>query len=228
MSDFSTTDNKRCSKCGEWKPRSNFAIDKRKPDGLRCSCKECNRDYQRQYHVLHQDQKRENARRWREENPYRRRKHTREYYREHQNQRREYHHLWSANNPDKAREHGRRRRARLADLPFDFTAVDKARAFDYWHGCCAVCGRPLRDLFGEHQPTLDHWITLSDPRPDNPGTVPTNMIPLCGGINGCNETKGTQDPLEWLIETYGSQKAKRIAARIETFFDWIKESRQLS
>lgn len=32
---------KRCSKCGEHKPESDFYKDKRTPDGLKCQCKKC-------------------------------------------------------------------------------------------------------------------------------------------------------------------------------------------
>ena len=36
---------KKCSKCGEWKPISEFYKDKRSNDGLQSKCKKCRKDY---------------------------------------------------------------------------------------------------------------------------------------------------------------------------------------
>jgi 5-methylcytosine-specific restriction endonuclease McrA len=90
----------------------------------------------------------------------------------------------------------------------------------YWHDCCAVCGRSLQDLFGEVKQHNDHWIPVSDPRPGNPGTVATNIVPLC---NRCNSTKSSKDPRQWLIERFGGRKAKVIITRIEAYFDWLRQ-----
>jgi|SRR5829696_2929876 len=38
---------KRCSKCGEWKPKDAFSVDKSKKEGLRSNCKECSNQKQR-------------------------------------------------------------------------------------------------------------------------------------------------------------------------------------
>jgi 5-methylcytosine-specific restriction endonuclease McrA len=105
-------------------------------------------------------------------------------------------------------------------LPYSFSFDDEARALDYFHGYCAVCGKPLRDLFGEIEPHLDHWIALSDPRLDNPGTVPTNMVPLC---NKCNLSKHNADPVKWLNGKFGPRKAKQIQQRVEAYFQWVRE-----
>lgn len=69
-----------------------------------------------------------------------------------------------------------RRRARLRSLPDNFTAIDEQRMMDYWDYKCCVCSRPP-GLW--HIIAVDHWIPLTDPRPDNPGTVPWNMLPMC-------------------------------------------------
>lgn len=116
-----------------------------------------------------------------------------------------------------------RRRARNLNLPDTLTAAQWERAIEYFNGCCAVCGRQLRDLFSTHTVAADHWIPLTDPRPDNPGTVASNIIPLCHGEDGCNNSKGNKDPLEWLTERYGKRKAKTILARIEAYFRWVRE-----
>jgi hypothetical protein len=66
-------------------------------------------------------------------------------------------------------------------------------------------------------------IPLTDPRPDNPGTVPTNIVPLCHGVDGCNLSKSNGDPIEWLTSRYVPRKAKQILARIQAYFDSLKE-----
>ncbi len=132
---------------------------------------------------------------------------------------------WKQRHPHKVAEMKRRRRSLKSFLPHDFTPEDEARALNFWNGYCAVCGRPLNDLFGEHQQAMDHWIALSDPRPGNPGSVVTNMLPLCHGINGCNNKKGSLDPIEWLEREFGKHKSREILGRIEAYFEWAAEQK---
>jgi hypothetical protein len=113
-----------------------------------------------------------------------------------------------------------KRRAFERHLPSAFTPHDWERCLSYWNNSCAVCGRP-RGLW--HTIAADHWIALSDPRPNNPGTVPTNIIPLCHGIDGCNNSKHDNDATEWLTRKYGRRKAKKILERIQKYFDSLKE-----
>jgi hypothetical protein len=123
---------------------------------------------------------------------------------------------------EKTRLYNETRKNRIDSLPSDFTQDDRSFAFEYFSGRCAVCEKPLQDLFGETSPSTDHWVPVCDPRPDNPGTVPTNIIPLCHGAGGCNNKKGSRDPVEWLNDEFGARKAKEILERIETFFDSLK------
>lgn len=141
---------------------------------------------------------------------------------------------WQSENPEKRRNInaryvesgkqaivGRRRRARVRNLPYAFTIVHWQRALDYFNGCCAVCGRPLRDLFGSHTAATDHWIPLASP--DCPGTIPTNIVPLCHGVGGCNTRKQDKDAYKWLIEVFGKRRAREILNRVESYFAWIRE-----
>lgn len=128
--------------------------------------------------------------------------------------------IWALNNPEKVRAKKLRYRARKKGLPNNYTSTDWQRALDYFAYHCAVCGNPLNGLF--HTAAADHWIPLSDARPDNPGTVPWNIIPLCHGDRGCNNSKGSGDPLDWLTRTFGKRRAKKILARIEIYFKWVR------
>ena len=107
-----------------------------------------------------------------------------------------------------------RRRARKKNLPDTFTLTDRQFMLSYWHHACAVCGNQeglwwtLAD---------DHWIPLSDPQ--CPGTVPENIVPLCHGTNGCNNSKNdTRNPQAWLESRYGRAKARRIMKTIAAYF----------
>ena len=107
-----------------------------------------------------------------------------------------------------------RRHARMHSLPDILTTEQWQACLEYWNYCCAVCGKQLRDLFGEVKSHADHWIPLS--LPDCPGTIATNMICLC---NKCNLSKRDMMPLEWLIRRYDKQKANQIMKRVESYFE---------
>lgn len=110
-----------------------------------------------------------------------------------------------------------KRQARKRDLPNTLTTEQWQFAVEYFNGCCAVCGRPLKDLFSTHTTSMDHWIPLSSP--DCPGTTANNCIPLCHGEGGCNGSKNNRPPMEWLVKKYGKRKARMIMKRIQEYFD---------
>jgi len=117
--------------------------------------------------------------------------------------------------------HKQRRRSIKRGLPTKFTVLDWQRAIEYFNGCCAVCGRPLRDLLGSHTESMDHWIPLSSP--DCPGTIPANIVPLCHGLGGCNNSKGAKVASVWLTERFGKRGAREVLRRIEAYFEWVKQ-----
>lgn len=106
---------------------------------------------------------------------------------------------------------------RKRELPNVFTAQDWQQALEYWDYKCAVCERP-RGLW--HTLAQDHWIPLTSP--DCPGTDPTNILPLCHGTNGCNNSKGKQMPDLWLEKKLGRRRAVQKMVEIEQYFDWVR------
>jgi hypothetical protein len=112
-----------------------------------------------------------------------------------------------------------RRAARKRGLPDTLRGQDWNRALMYFNHTCAVCSKPIRGLF--HTVAADHWIPITSPV--CPGTVATNIVPLCQGQDGCNNSKSNRDPREWLIGKYGSPKGKQILKRIEDYFEWVRE-----
>ena len=111
----------------------------------------------------------------------------------------------------------RLRSQRLKNVPNTITGEQWEFALNYFHGCCAVCGRQLRDLLGTHTVAVDHWHPLVK----GGGTVATNLIPLCHGVSGCNNKKHDRLNDEWLIAEFGKRKDKKILKRIQDYFDTV-------
>lgn len=188
--------------------------------GLEARCKECIRANQTAYNAAHRENRHTYNVEHRAEiaayNAQNREK-RRIYNNEHREERRAYVRSPQGKVVFAAARH--RRRARKHNLSDTFTSADWQRALDYFGGCCAVCGRPV-GLW--HTIAADHWIPLSSP--DCPGTVPTNIIPLCHGVSGCNNSKLNAEPTDWLVRKFGKRKAKKIMAHIETYFGSISSS----
>ncbi len=107
---------------------------------------------------------------------------------------------------------------RKRSLPHTFSQEDWERALEYWGYRCAVCGRP-RGLW--HTLAADHWLPLT--HPDCPGTVPTNIVPLCHGEGGCNNSKGKKMPDVWLEERLGKKQGFQKGVEIDAYFLWLKD-----
>jgi len=238
----SDPDWKRCSECKQYFPRTTeyFHKCKYRVDGLNNWCKACRHkhqlsiraakhDYDQIYVALNYEKITERNHNYRLSNADEIKRRKREAYQRNRikvlAKQREYN-----SRPDKRDQRNRtanlawhRRRARLLSLPVTFTAQDWQRALDYFGGCCAICGSPP-GLW--HVIAKEHWISLNDPREDNPGTVPTNILPMCHsrkhGEGGCNNLKGDADPVEWLIQRLGRGKAAKKLKEIEAYFEWVK------
>lgn len=157
--------------------------------------------------------------RFKSAHPERLAKWTRDYDLSHPEQAKERQRNYTKRHPERAVIKVQRRRTNKKGLPNAFTANDWSRALDYFHHTCAVCGRPAGFW---HKIVQDHWVALTDPRPDNPGTVPWNIVPLCHGDDGCNNSKRNRNAEEWLRSRYSAKEADAILARIAAYFDWIR------
>lgn len=175
---------------------------------------------QKHYHENKQEYI-ERAKQWGIKNPENKRESARKYTNRNRQKIRKYYKLWQSNNREIGRIKSSRYRGRKRNLLDTFTADDWRFALEYFNGCCAVCGRQLNDLFGERTAAMDHWIPLSSP--DCPGTIPTNIVPLCHGVDGCNNSKHDKGPTEWLEWKFGKRKARKVLKRIERYFTVISE-----
>lgn len=232
---------KMCSRCeGVYLATpENFSRTKRLKDGFDPWCKACAKKYNHQwrdahptydceydkthkeqrlayektYRITHREQQ---TLRWRARhhaNKLARNAYSRQYNKINRDRLREYERQYRLQNPDKLKTKSHRRNTIKKALPVSFTAMDWRFALEYFGGRCAVCGRQ-QGLW--HTLAMDHWIPLSSL--DCPGTIPTNIVPLCHGQDGCNNSKNNHDPREWVINTFGARRGKQILARIEAYF----------
>jgi len=225
---------KRCSNCGgDYLPTTRHFFRRRDSvDGLRGECRTChnaatnkwNREHpasgKARAHKHYERTKIEynaRSRKWAKDHPAAIKATNRKWYRKHADYKRAKRREWTHNNPKKSRMHGHRWRTRQRQLDWTFDAQDWQRAIDYFGGRCAVCGRPP-GLW--HTLAMDHWIPLSSS--DCPGTIRTNILPLCHGIDGCNNSKKDRDPVAWLFDEFGPRKAKTILKRIDDYFAWVR------
>lgn len=116
----------------------------------------------------------------------------------------------------KSATYGNTRRTRKEALPSGLTQSEWQRCLEYWSYRCAVCERPV-GLW--HTLAMDHWIPIANP--NCPGTILGNVIPLCHGVDGCNNSKSDALPQEWLMRKLGKRKAAKKLAEIEAYFEFI-------
>lgn len=174
-----------------------------------------NADYFRQWYIDHAEQQKAQGIAWREKHPERVKERGREYRAKHPQRVR----IWCNENPEKIRLISSLRRARKHSLPNTLTIEQWQQILDHFNGCCAVCGRPQGFW---HIIAMDHWIPLKANVPNNPGTVAWNVIPLCHGVDGCNNEKHAHMPLSWLIKKLGNKLGKIKYDEISEYQDRLK------
>src|SRR5262245_1377396 len=106
-----------------------------------------------------------------------------------------------------------KRRARKRGLPDTFSNKEQEFMYQYWDFACAVCGNQQGLLWCLAE---DHWIPLASPL--CPGTVATNMIPLCDGPGACNTTKRDTDAHIWLLRRFSPKQTAKIEKAIAAYF----------
>lgn len=222
-----------CRKCGIEKPSTPeyFVRNKAKRGGLETVCHECNRARVSQWQKDNPDKVQARNGRYAERHPEkikeirqisnsknRNRKHKPKTSLQSKTSWAKY----VKNHPERIktikRVNQQKRESLKNNLPSTFTVADWQRCLEYWENRCAICGRP-QGLW--HILAMDHWIPLS--AIDCPGTVAVNMIPLCHGEGGCNNSKSNKTPIEWLTTRYGNRKAKTLLQRIADYFNSLTE-----
>jgi len=172
-----------------------------------------------QYYLEHGEEVKARVSQYRKDHPEKIKADMARWYAEHPEQAKANRIRWKAEHPAEARANNMRYEARKRGLPATFDIEARAFMLSYWGYACAVCGRQ-EGLFGW---TLadDHTIPLS--APDCPGTVATNMLPLCHGKGGCNNSKSTKNLQVWLISRFGKRKAAVITRKITDYFAKVSQ-----
>lgn len=213
---------RRCTICWQWKEATaeNFYKSTASPDGLQSRCIVCFRSYARGYYDRYQKGMRKHRS---PEQIAKNREAALRFYYNHRDRLNAARRLPSTPNrriyPDvKSRKtvNRQKRRATKRLLPKTFSQRDWDTALVYFEGRCAVCNHP-QGLW--HTIAQDHWIPVSL----GGGYTADNIIPLCHGKGGCNNSKGKKHPETWLTERYGTRKAKQILKRIDDYFEWVKQ-----
>lgn len=239
---------RRCKTCGEPFPLTTEYFELTGKGYFRRCCKTCYSAQKKLKYASNPEPAKARARQWSANNPERKKQLDKEYAANNPKRMAEIKRRWVENNPEKKLEVSRayrkrnpgqntptatkwrnanpdstraiklRRRAKERGLPDGFTAGDWQYALVYFEGRCAVCSRPP-GLW--HTLAADHWIPIT--APDCPGTVPQNIVPLCHGMEGCNNSKSNRDPSEWLTSRVGSSKAQNILERIAQYFKTVRK-----
>ncbi len=172
-------------------------------------------DERQAYREKNKAKRSQQAKEWAENNQ----DHVLEYRREHRQETKLRVQKWAKDFPERNAAREQRRRARKNNLPDTWTPTELEFMLRYWHDSCAVCGN-TRGFFW----TLahDHWIPIASP--DCPGTVATNMLPLCHGEGGCNNSKNKTEPHAWLIRRFDAKKVVKIEKAIAAYFHLVSET----
>jgi hypothetical protein len=200
-----TTQTKICSLCKESKPLEDFGKNHTLKDGKNSSCKTCVKLKNQKNYVKFKDRYAPVYAAYRANN----REKSSHYGKAYRRQKR---HKTPTGERSRILTKLRYRARKLA-LPDTWTLEQLDFMLNYWHHACAVCGNP-KGLFW----TLahDHWVPLNSP--DCPGTIATNMIPLCHGDGGCNNSKQDAEHFPWLVRRLGAKKAAKIEKDIAAYF----------
>ena len=177
--------SKRCKACGESKPCTEFYRNSTISDGYDGTCKECKKEYQRE---------------WRATNRVRHQDYSRKYHHEHREERLEYYSRWVAENAERKalgtkrwrEQHpsrmlamrkiqNARRRALLIGASGDYTPREWMALVSWYGNRCLRCGA----TGPETKITPDHVVPLAL----GGSNSIDNLQPLCWS---CNAAKGAR------------------------------------
>ena len=198
---------KRCSKCGETKPLSEYHKEKSHKDGRRSDCKDCKnkaknerrvanpekarkrerelwaanpergRARVRKWKAAYPEKNRQQVRRWSASHPEKKHKNSQDWYTNNLERAIENAHKWKAGNIEKVRNYKREHRARKRQNGGQITIAEWQEYLDRYGYKCLCCGRDDVKL------THDHIVPL---KLGGPNTIENSQL-LC---QSCNSKKG--------------------------------------
>ena len=153
---------KRCCRCNTEKPLDQFGRDNVRKDGLTPRCRDCNREYLREWKAANRERKLEINREWNSRNAVYYREWQRKWRAENPDANRAADQKWRDANRDKVRAKDLRRRA--AKQGANAGDVDLAALWEANGGLCQLCMEPIdRSLRFPHpmSASVDHILPLS-------------------------------------------------------------------
>ena len=171
-------EEKRCSRCGVDKPRTDFYPQPDLPSGVTSECKACLRQRVQRDRALHGNEINQRRRQRHAADPERKRAANRASYRRHVNKRRAATRAAYQKRPGDWVASWHRRRGRWAGTGGSWT-------WDEWQALCAQYGNRCLCCGSRGPLTVDHVIPLQRGGSNDIA----NLQPLCGA---CNDRKGTR------------------------------------
>ena len=199
-------ESKKCSRCLETKPLTEFSVNKSSPDGRHSLCKPCKTESRSSPSAERIEAERNRSKRYYQENKaritelrkarYAKDKEAtlaknREWRDKHLEQHRAQCRQWAKDNPVAMRAIIARRRAKILEVGGSYSKYDVARLMETQGKECACCSVDL-DSAGYH---VDHIHPISR----GGSNSPDNLQLLCPT---CNRRKSNKLPAEW-IESRG-------------------------
>jgi len=209
---FGATMLKQCTKCKQWKLKSEFHKNKSTKDGINRYCKLCGTEMSRKWASENPEKVHKNEKEWRLKNPERKREHRRKYREAHfekvrsatrkwlaENRERinQWHREWCLNNkekrctsvrkwqianPEKARVYRQNHLALKNSNGGKITTQEWQWLREFYNFTCLKCGRKEPEI----KLTLDHVKPLKL----GGKNIIENAQPLC---NSCNASKGARE-----------------------------------
>ena len=208
-----------CNRCGGEKPwtEEHFSVNRRR-GGIVQPCRKCAREIKDRYKKSEKGVAGIVR--------YRRSEKTRSYYKEYKAEYRvgDKHRAWQASynsserklesqrkwrelNASKVAVASHRRRHRVRLVAINFRPEDWDICVERFGGACAACGSTRRL-------SQDHWIPLS-----KGGAYDRyNIVTLCSGRGGCNNSKADRDPRDWVVRKFGERCGHEILAVVAAYF----------
>jgi len=178
---FNMLSQKRCSKCGEWKNKSEFNKNKRYSDGYQSYCKDCMSAYSKKWSEDNPDKRKSITNKWRSNNKSLLVLLARTWNVLNPERKREINRNWNKNHPKQVRMMEKKRDALERNAPgLGITEKEWEQLKADYHYLCGYCGKKL-------PLELDHIIPLSKGGADEI----ENAIPAC---RTCNASK-SNNPL---------------------------------
>lgn len=174
---------KKCTKCGEEKPLSDYPPDKRVKSGVQARCRKCIATVMAEHREKNPENQKQILKRYYENNKDKVKARVKEYAEANADKVRERYHRWLKS--DRGREvsayHNRKRRARKAGVQEDFTSTDVSAALERADYKCQKCGISNED----HKQQFGQRLHMDHIKPLNQGHALTleNCQVLCRSCN---------------------------------------------